>query len=305
MKLTTALLAVIAAASLTVQAGHLPSLSSRSFHNNLAIRAPPARNRCRHRDSKPSPQPKSKNTGGSSSKSSSSGGNAGPPKQNNGIIHVQSNCGDPRATARTTRLSGPNGHIDWLNCGIENGGWRPPNLHVNDLVVVSLSEAIQKPGSPFMACARFFTFFNRYGNQFGIQPILLASFALQESSCRPETVGQGGEQGLMQITRDKCGGAPGGNCRDPDFNIRTAARYFARTLADNNGNILAAVGTYNGWTRGLTVGKATAARHSACCRCQNNLDYLQQYFNGWCQGINAYDANHRLGKYFNLDPCGQ
>lgn len=37
---------------------------------------------------------------------------------------------------------------------------------------------------------------------------------MQESSCNPHTVGGGGEQGLMQITRDKCGGAPGGNCQD-------------------------------------------------------------------------------------------
>jgi hypothetical protein len=43
----------------------------------------------------------------------------------------------------------------------------------------------------------------------------LASFAMQESGCNPETVGGAGEQGLMQITREKCGGAPGGNCREP------------------------------------------------------------------------------------------
>lgn len=38
---------------------------------------------------------------------------------------------------------------------------------------------------------------------------------MQESSCNPDTVGGAGEQGLMQITVDKCGGAPGSNCRDP------------------------------------------------------------------------------------------
>ena len=48
-----------------------------------------------------------------------------------------------------------------------------------------------------------------------VPSIILASFAMQESSCNPETVGGGGEQGLMQITKDKCGGAPGGNCKDP------------------------------------------------------------------------------------------
>lgn len=49
---------------------------------------------------------------------------------------------------------------------------------------------------------------------FLVPPILLASIALQESSCNPSTVGGNGEQGLMQLTRDKCGGAPGGNCQD-------------------------------------------------------------------------------------------
>lgn len=38
--------------------------------------------------------------------------------------------------------------------------------------------------------------------------------ALQESSCNPATVGGNGEQGLMQLTSDKCGDAPGGNCQD-------------------------------------------------------------------------------------------
>lgn len=47
-----------------------------------------------------------------------------------------------------------------------------------------------------------------------VPPILLASIALQESSCNPSTVGGNGEQGLMQLTVDKCGGAPGGNCQD-------------------------------------------------------------------------------------------
>ena len=38
---------------------------------------------------------------------------------------------------------------------------------------------------------------------------------MQESSCIPTTAGGANEQGLMQITVDKCGGAPGGNCQDP------------------------------------------------------------------------------------------
>jgi len=81
-----------------------------------------------------------------------------------------------------------------------------------------------------------------------------------------------------------------------EYNIRTAAQYFADTLKENDNNVLLTMGTYNGWSKGLTKvvllsctryygrcsfyffsprqskAKATAARNSSCCRCQNNLD---------------------------------
>jgi soluble lytic murein transglycosylase-like protein len=102
--------------------------------------------------------------------------------------------------------------------------------------------------------------FYKYAGQFGLKPIMLASFAMQESGCNPNTVGGGGEQGMMQLTQEKCGGAPGGNCKDPDFNIRTAARYFADVLNNNGGNVLLAIGQYNGWYKGLTVVRVVAQK---------------------------------------------
>ncbi|KAF8973141.1 lysozyme-like domain-containing protein [Flammula alnicola] len=222
----------------------------------------------------------------------------------NGLINVKSNCGPSGATRQVTKLSGPNGNIDWINCGFEtSGGWQPPYVRMEDIITQSLSSAVQSPSSPFKACSAYIWIFEKYGNQYGIPPIILASFAMQESSCNPNTVGGAGEQGLMQITRDKCGGAPGGNCKDPEFNIRTATSYFKNTLDGNNGDVFLSVGTYNGWHRGLTEWQAFAAANTACCRCQNNGDYLHQFFNGWCQNINAYDNSPPLGKYFNLDQC--
>lgn len=52
---------------------------------------------------------------------------------------------------------------------------------------------------------------------------------MQESSCESWAVGEGGEQGLMQLTSDKCQDAPGGNCQDPvrersDRSIRLTQR---------------------------------------------------------------------------------
>jgi len=226
-----------------------------------------------------------------------------------GIINVNSasTCGGVRASKESTALSGPNGHIDWLNCGFEAGhsGWQPPYISMEDIITQPLSTALSKPGSPFKACSQYIWIFEKYGAQYNIPPIILASFAMQESSCIADSVGGGGEQGLMQISGEKCVGAPSGGCKDPDFNIHTATKYFADTLKNNGGDVLISVGTYNGWYRGLTMGKAFAAAKSDCCRCQNNGDYLHQFFNGWCQNIDAYnsESGERLGKYFNLDKC--
>jgi len=86
-----------------------------------------------------------------------------------------------------------------------------------------------------------------------------------------------------------------------EFNIKTGAKFFADVLAQNGGNVLKAAGHYNGWFEHMTKWDAMKAATSACCRCQQNLDYLHQLFNGWLQGKNAYDNRLRLGSYFNLD----
>lgn len=46
----------------------------------------------------------------------------------------------------------------------------------------------------------------------------------------------------MQITSDKCGNAPGGNCHDPAYNIATGSAYFKDRLDSYNGNVLLALG---------------------------------------------------------------
>ena len=58
-----------------------------------------------------------------------------------------------------------------------------------------------------------------------VPSIMLASFAMQESSCNPNTVGGGGEQGLMQISPDKCDGAPGGDCKNAVSDIQIGSLY--------------------------------------------------------------------------------
>ncbi|TFL02451.1 glycoside hydrolase family 23 protein [Pterulicium gracile] len=205
--------------------------------------------------------------------------------------------------AKVTATSGPNGNIDFFNCGIEGGGWNPPYIAISQLKAVDLRAALNDGNSPFHACKNYISTFEKYAWEHGYPPILLAAFAMQESSCNPNTTGGGGEMGLMQITPDKCGGAPGGNCKDPDFNIRTGAAYFAKNLKEDGGNVLLSIGRYNGWRKGMTKADATHAANIGLCRNQNNLDYFQQFLNGWIQNRNAYDHNNRLGKYFNLDRC--
>ncbi|THH21333.1 hypothetical protein EW146_g181 [Bondarzewia mesenterica] len=220
-----------------------------------------------------------------------------------GLISVKSTCGDIGATKDITPVSGPNGNIDWLNCGISDGGWNPPFVQLSDLIAADLSSSVKDANSPFKACNDFVGLFEKYGAEFNVPAIMLASFAMQESSCNPQTVGGAGEQGLMQLTKDKCGQAPGGNCKDPDYNIRTGAKYFTDTLNSNGGDVLTTIGQYNGWPPKMTFAEATAAASTSCCRCQNNLDYLHQFVNGWLQNVNAYTTQPRLGKFFNLDQC--
>ncbi|RDX55089.1 lysozyme-like protein [Lentinus brumalis] len=235
-------------------------------------------------------------------KSESSGGGNKPIGNVSGLIRItDSSCGSPGATQDITATHGPNGNIDWFNCGVDAGGWRPPMVTVDDVVTVPLDQAVKESGSPFKACAAYIDTFTKYANEHNIPPIIIASIAMQESSCNPHTVGGGGEQGLMQITKDKCGGAPGGNCQDIDYNIRTGVAFFANTLKENGGSLLKTIGNYNGWPDKMTIASATAAQHSDCCLCMNNLDYLQQTMNGWFLNKDPYKAH--MGKYFNLDVC--
>lgn len=233
-----------------------------------------------------------------------SNGPGGTVGGSDGLISASnSSCGQSGATRNITATSGPNGNIDWINCGITDGGWRPPVVHISDIVTVDLSSALKDSSSPFQACTPYASIFEKYASQFKVPPILLASFAMQESTCNPKTIGEGGEQGMMQISQDKCAGAPNGDCLDPDFNIMAGSKFFADTLNGNNGDLLLTIGEYNGWFGGLTVSQATAAANTTCCRCQNNLDYIHQFLNGWCQNVDAYSHDPPLGKYFNLNDC--
>ncbi|KAK4057881.1 hypothetical protein OIO90_001100 [Microbotryomycetes sp. JL221] len=229
--------------------------------------------------------------GGSSDNGSTSGGK--------GLIgYSDSRCGASGATSDSTDSTGPNGSESFLNCGMSksspDGEWSPPYLSLDQLSFKSLDEAISMDNSAFSPCAPLVSKFDQIGSETGLPPILLASIAMQESTCNPDITGGGGEVGLMQITPDKCGGTS--NCHDVDFNLRTGAQYLKKTLDDNGGDFLKSMGMYNGWYVGLSYNKATAIRGS-CWSCQQNMDYLHQMVNGWFQGIEGY----KMGTIRNLD----
>lgn len=69
------------------------------------------------------------------------------------------------------------------------------------------------PNNIFKLCAAYVPIFEKYGDLYEIPPIMMAAFAMQESTCNAAAVGQGGEQGLMQISKEKCGGVS--DCKDP------------------------------------------------------------------------------------------
>ncbi|GAA5866576.1 hypothetical protein JCM8547_005464 [Rhodosporidiobolus lusitaniae] len=215
-----------------------------------------------------------------------------------------SKCGDSGATNETTTSSGPNGSEAWLNCGLSSSspssGWTPPSLSLDSVATISLSEALSMSNSVYSACSSYQDLFEKYAEKEGLPGVLLAAFAMQESSCDASTVGDsGGAFGLMQITEDKCGSAPSRDCSNPEYNIKTAAAYFSTVLAEHDGNLLLALGSYNGWYKGMTYQEATAAASGDCCECQQNLDYHHQMLNGWLLGLDG----STLGTLRNLDVC--
>ncbi|CAG7849026.1 SubName: Full=Related to glycoside hydrolase family 23 protein-Laccaria bicolor {ECO:0000313/EMBL:CCA67359.1} [Serendipita indica DSM 11827] len=228
------------------------------------------------------------------------------------IIGVNTRCPynnvGPGATVATNTSTGPNGQFTWLTCGLDpknnSIGWTPPYATADQVITFQggLRAAIKAEGSPYKSCAKFVELFETAGAEFQVPPLFIAAFALQESGCNPDIDGAGGEQGMMQISPEKCDKAPGGNCKDVIYNVRTAVKYFSDVLKSVNGNVFEAVGLYNGWIRGMSYKESTTwGINGDCCRCQRNLSYLSQFFNGWLQNMDAWAL--MLGSIHNTADC--
>ena len=78
-------------------------------------------------------------------------------------------------TEKVTATAGPNGQLDWFNCGVDGKGWAPPYVSVSDIVTSELADAIQQDGSPFKACSQYVDTFYKYASQHGREWCFLAS----------------------------------------------------------------------------------------------------------------------------------
>ncbi|KAG9011747.1 hypothetical protein FRB94_007737 [Tulasnella sp. JGI-2019a] len=249
----------------------------------------------------------------------------GKPRANGGkghrLIQVNdSKCGPNGAVWPPNVAAGPNGHINWLNCGISSStpskdhGWTPPKVTLKDLSYMDFSSALKNDKSPFAACRKYVDAFERVAKSHGLPAIMLASFAMQESTCNPKATGKGGEVGMFQLAPANCKGVSRTQCYDAETNMRLAANYMKTQLDAAGGNVLLMIGTYNGYYRGMTYNDAVKARHSNCCYCQNNLDYIHQVVNGWFQGLESTSFGKdgiklkspvALGTFKNLEVCSR
>lgn len=91
-------------------------------------------------------------------------GNVSPISPNSGsallggvglYTFVDKTCGKSGAIEDVTKTAGPNGAMDWLNCGLDGNGWTPPDVKLEDVLVMQLDEALEDPNSPFQACKPF------------------------------------------------------------------------------------------------------------------------------------------------------
>ncbi|KAK4053056.1 hypothetical protein OIV83_001791 [Microbotryomycetes sp. JL201] len=224
---------------------------------------------------------------------------AAASREGGGLIGAHDdNCGDSGANDDT-----PNGSQSFLNCGISksnrDSGWNPPHVTLDQLKFASLDQAI-KDGGLFSNCAPVADTIDQVGKALGLPPILIASIAMQESSCNPSLTGGAGEQGLMQLIPANCGGAPDGDCKNLWFNVYAGANLLKNNIDSVGGNFLLGLGMYNGWFKGMSYNFATQYAGTDQCRRQNNLDYLFSLTNGWL--LNRGQP-WEMGEYHNLDSC--
>lgn len=100
---------------------------------------------------------------------------------------------------------------------------------------------------------------------------LLMSIGMQESGCKRSAVGARGEQGIMQVAGNACDN-PSGDCQEPWYNIHKGASILVDKMGGNpDGNIVSALGQYNGWMVSLLRAHHRGMNLSDLCSCYCSL----------------------------------
>jgi len=154
-------------------------------------------------------------------------------------------------------------------------------IKLDQLVFVPLADALKMKNNQFASCSSLLSIFQEVAQSTGVPDILLASIAMQESSCNPKAY-SAGSTGLFQLSSDLC--KPYSDCYDSKSNTEGGANYINSLLKQFNGNIAEVMGNYNGWYKGI---KPSDVQDMPCAERQN-WNYLQNIFNGFMQGVDGY-----------------
>jgi len=153
-------------------------------------------------------------------------------------------------------------------------------IKLEQLVFVPLADALKMKGNQFEPCTDLLSIFQEVSASCGVPDIMLASIAMQESTCNPKAY-SAGSTGLFQLSSDLC--SPYDDCYDSKSNTEGGCNYIQTLLKQFDGNILESIGNYNGWFRGI---KPQDYQNQPCATRQN-WNYPQNVFNGFMQGIDG------------------
>ena len=110
--------------------------------------------------------------------------------------------------------------------------------------------------------------FEKYGNQYYLNPLLLASFGFQETMLNQALISPGGAIGVMQLNAATGGAMNVGNIHELDSNIHAGAKYlndlvsdnFKEDGLDNSNRTLFAIASYNLGPKNIEKARNEAAR---------------------------------------------
>lgn len=157
------------------------------------------------------------------------------------------------------------------------------------------------------ACQQYDQYFQSASSKYGIDAVILAVIAMQESSCNADAGGP--TPGLMQVS---CDNYPNGQCTDSiQDNVDAGTHYLKSQLDSAGGNAIEAFGSYNGWftaNSGLNNNQGLTEEYPCSSEGQSNgvpqnLDYLHQVLNGWLMGLDVYGDDSWIGTYHCDQSC--